>query len=144
MLFHAIDAAQEVSNDITVVLYHQAERIQKEIEAHYENIHFHMQDAEKYPGTGGAMKGVKTQNSQTLILNGDMPLITKDSLLALTSGDADINMSVIKLEDPSGYGRVIIDNGQVKEIVEQKDCNEAQLLTKTVKCRYLLCEYGFA
>ena len=45
MLFHAIDAAQEVSNDITVVLYHQAERIQEEIEAHYENIHFHMQDA---------------------------------------------------------------------------------------------------
>ena len=47
------------------------------------------------------MKGVKTKNSQTLIFNGDMPLITKDSLLALTSGDADINMSVIKLEDPS-------------------------------------------
>ncbi len=132
MLFHAIDAAQEVSNDITVVLYHQAERIQKEIETHYENIHFHMQDAKKYPGTGGAMKGVKTQNSRTLILNGDMPLITKDSLLALTSGDADINMSVIQLEDPSGYGRVIIEHGQVKEIVEQKDCNKTQLLTKTV------------
>lgn len=132
MLFHAIDAAQEISNDITVVLYHQAERIQKEIESHYENIHFHMQDAAQFPGTGGAMKGVKTQNEQTLILNGDMPLITKDSLLALTSGNADINMSVIQLDDPSGYGRVIIDEAQVKEIVEQKDCNEAQLLTKTV------------
>ena len=132
MLFHAIDAAQEISNDITVVLYHQAERIQKEIESHYENIHFHMQDAAQFPGTGGAMKGVKTRNEQTLILNGDMPLITKDSLLALTSGNADINMSVIQLDDPSGYGRVIIDEAQVKEIVEQKDCNEAQLLTKTV------------
>ena len=132
MLFHAIDAAQEVSNDITVVLYHQAERIQKEIEANYKNIHFHMQDAEKYPGTGGAMKGVNTQNEQTLILNGDMPLITKDSLLALTSGNADINMSVIKLDNPSGYGRVIIDESQVQEIVEQKDCNDAQLLTQTV------------
>ena len=132
MLFHAIDAANEISDDITVVLYHQAERIQKEIEETYEGIHFHMQNAEKYPGTGGAMKGVKTKNSQTLILNGDMPLITKDSLLALTSGNADINMSVIKLDDPSGYGRVIIESEQVKEIVEQKDCNEDQLLTKTV------------
>jgi bifunctional UDP-N-acetylglucosamine pyrophosphorylase/glucosamine-1-phosphate N-acetyltransferase len=132
MLFHAIDAAQEVSNDITVVLYHQAERIQDEIEANYQSIHFHRQDAEQFPGTGGAMKGVKTQNVQTLILNGDMPLITKDSLLALTSGDADINMSVIKLDDPDGYGRVIIENGQVKEIVEQKDCSETQLLVKTV------------
>ena len=132
MLFHAIDAAQDISDDITVVLYHQAERIQKEIEACYKNIHFHMQDAEQYPGTGGAMKGVKTQNSQTLILNGDMPLITKDSLLALTSGNADINMSVIRLDDPTGYGRVIIESEKVKEIVEQKDCNEEQLRTKTV------------
>jgi bifunctional UDP-N-acetylglucosamine pyrophosphorylase/glucosamine-1-phosphate N-acetyltransferase len=133
MLFHAIDAAQQISNDITIVLYHQAERIQKQIEENYEGIIFHMQDAQKYPGTGGAMKGVKTRHSRTLILNGDMPLITKASLEALTSGSADINMSVIKLDDPSGYGRVIIDeHGNVQEIVEQKDCNEAQLLTQSV------------
>jgi len=132
MLFHAIDAASEISDDITVVLYHQAARIQSEIEASYEGLHFHMQDAEKYPGTGGAMKGVQTKNERTLILNGDMPLITKDSLLALTDGDSDINMSVIQLEDPSGYGRVIIEEEAVLEIVEQKDCNETQLLTKTV------------
>jgi bifunctional UDP-N-acetylglucosamine pyrophosphorylase/glucosamine-1-phosphate N-acetyltransferase len=132
MLFHAIDAAKEVSDDITVVLYHQAQRIQDQIEAHYSDINFHMQDAKQFPGTGGAMKGVKTKNERTLILNGDMPLITKASLLALTSGDADINMSVIQLDDPSGYGRVIIENESVQEIVEQKDCNKAQLETQTV------------
>ena len=132
MLFHAIDAAREVSDDVTVVLYHQADHIQEQIEAHYGGILFHRQDVEKYPGTGGAMKGVKTKNERTLILNGDMPLITKDSLLALTSGDADINMSVIKLHNPTGYGRVIIEDEKVLEIVEQKDCNNAQLLTKTV------------
>ena len=132
MLFHAIDAAQKISDDVTVVLYHQAKRIQGEIEANYSGINFHMQDAQKYPGTGGAMKGVKTKNSRTLILNGDMPLITKASLEALTSGNADINMSVIKLNNPTGYGRVIIEDEKVLEIVEQKDCNDAQLLTKTV------------
>ena len=133
MLFHAIDAAQQISDDITVVLYHQAERIQKQIEESYEGVFFHMQDAQKFPGTGGAMKGVKTRHARTLILNGDMPLITKASLEALTSGTADINMSVIKLDDPSGYGRVIIDeHGNVQEIVEQKDCSEAQLLTQSV------------
>ena len=132
MLFHAIDAAKEISNDITVVLHHQAERIQKKVETTYENIIFHRQDAENFPGTGGAMKGVHTKHSRTLILNGDMPLITKSSLEALTSGDADINMSVIRLEDPSGYGRVIIEDDKVVEIVEQKDCSEAQLCTQTV------------
>ena len=132
MLSHAIDAGLEISDDITVVLAHQATRVQSEIEADYQNINFHMQDAEQFPGTGGAMKGITTKYEKTLILNGDMPLITQDSLLALTGGDAHINMSVIKLDNPDGYGRVIIDNEKVQEIVEQKDCNETQLETKTV------------
>lgn len=132
MISHAIDAGLEISDDITVVLAHQSERVQAEIESAYQNINFHMQDAEQFPGTGGAMKGVTTKYEKTLILNGDMPLITQDSLLALTGGSADINMSVIKLENPDGYGRVIIDDEKVQEIVEQKDANEAQLQTKTV------------
>jgi len=132
MLSHAIDAGQRISDDITVVLYHQSQRVQEAVEDEYSNINFHIQDAEQFPGTGGAMKGVTTKYEKTLILNGDMPLITQDSLLALTDGNADINMSVIKLDNPNGYGRVVIDNGKVKEIVEQKDCNKTQLETKTV------------
>jgi len=132
MLFHAIDAARQISTDITVVLYHQAKRIRKEIEAAYEGIAFHIQDAKRYPGTGGAMKGIKTRYERTLILNGDMPLVTRSSLEALTKGDAEINMSVITLKNPSGYGRVIIEEGKVKEIIEQKDCTPAQLSIKSV------------
>ncbi len=132
MLFHAIDAAQKISDDITVVLYHQASRVQEAIEAEYEKINFHLQDAQAFPGTGGAMKGVTTKYEKTLILNGDMPLITHASLLALTQGEAEINMSVIELQNPNGYGRVLIKNEKVQEIVEQKDCNETQLQTKTV------------
>ena len=132
MLSHAIDAGLAISDDITVVLAHQATRVQEAIEAEYKNINFHMQDAEQFPGTGGAMKGISTKYEKTLILNGDMPLITQSSLEALTGGDADINMSVIKLDNPDGYGRVIINDEKVQEIVEQKDCNEAQLETKTV------------
>ena len=132
MLFHAIDAGQKISDDITVVLYHQATRVQEAIEAEYQNINFHMQDAEKFPGTGGAMKGIETKYEKTLILNGDMPLITQNSLEALTGGNADINMSVIRLENPTGYGRVLINNEKVQEIVEQKDCTKSQLTTKTV------------
>ncbi|NEW59725.1 bifunctional UDP-N-acetylglucosamine diphosphorylase/glucosamine-1-phosphate N-acetyltransferase GlmU [Sulfurovum sp. bin170] len=132
MLFHAIDAAQKISDDITIVLYHQASRIQESVEKDYKNINFHIQDVEQFPGTGGAMRDITTKYEKTLILNGDMPLITQNSLLALTSGDADINMSVIKLDNPSGYGRVIIKNEKVQEIVEEKDCNKIQKETKTV------------
>jgi len=41
-------------------------------------------------------------------------------------------MSVIELENPNGYGRVLIHNGEVQEIVEQKDCTPEQLAVKTV------------
>jgi len=132
MLFHAIDASLKISDDITVVLYHQASRVQEVIEKEYNNINFHLQDAEKFPGTGGAMKGVSTKYEKTLILNGDMPLITQNSLKALTEGDADINMSVIRLNNPTGYGRVLIEDEKVQEIVEEKDCNDTQRATKTV------------
>ncbi len=126
MLFHTIDAAQAVSDDITVVLYHQAERIQQEIEAAYEGIHFHTQDALRFPGTGGAMRGVKTLHTRTLILNGDMPLLTESSLRLLAEGDADINMSIIVPDRPYAYGRVVIENDKVQKIIEEKDCTPEQ------------------
>ena len=132
MLFHAIDAAKELSDDITIVLHHQAEKIEREILEHYRNIRFHLQDAERFPGTGGAMKGIDFKHDRILILNGDMPLITTASLEALVAGDADINMSVIKMVDPSGYGRVIIDENNVREIVEEKDCTNEQKRVQTV------------
>ncbi|WP_309498915.1 bifunctional UDP-N-acetylglucosamine diphosphorylase/glucosamine-1-phosphate N-acetyltransferase GlmU [Sulfurovum sp.] len=132
MLFHAIDAAQKISDDITVILYHQAERIQEEIEAHYSGVHFHIQDAVQFPGTGGAMKGVHVTHSKALILNGDMPLVTMHALESLMQGDADINMSVIDLRNPSGYGRVVISQGNVVEIVEEKDCTLEQKEIQTV------------
>lgn len=132
MLFYAIEAAQKISDDITVVLFHEAKMIEDKIKENYTNINFHIQDALNFPGTGGAMMGISTKYEKTLILNGDMPLVTNDALQKLTQNQADITMSVIELENPSGYGRVIIENGNVKHIVEQKDCSEAQLLTKSV------------
>ena len=132
MLFHAIDAAEQISDDITVVLHHQAKRIQEEIEASYTDILFHEQDVAQFPGTGGAMKGIKIKHTKTLILNGDMPLITLPVLEALIQEDADINMSVITLDNPSGYGRVVILDSKVRSIVEEKDCNSMQKSIQTV------------
>ena len=133
MLFYAIDASLKISNDITVVLNHQASLIQESIDKEYsKNISYHIQDVENFPGTGGALMGIKPKNSRVLILNGDMPLITESSINALISSSADINMSVINLEDSSGYGRVFIENNLVKEIIEEKDCNDSQKSIKQV------------
>jgi len=132
MLFHSIEAAQKVSDDITIVLHHQAERIQKAVEAVYEGITFHLQDAINYPGTGGAMRGIRPRNERTLILNGDMPLITEGSLQLLAEGDAEINMSVLQLDPPPAYGRVIIQDGSIQRIVEDKDCTPDEKTVTTL------------
>ncbi len=132
MLFHTIDAVESFCNDITVVLYHQAPRIKEAINKEYDGIKFHLQDAQQFPGTGGAMKGVVCEHERVLILNGDMPLITTNSLQDLISGDGDITMSVITLQDSTGYGRVIIEEESVVEIVEEKDCTAVQKKVKSV------------
>jgi len=132
MLFHTIDIAQQICNDITIVLHHQHKLIEDSINKHYDGIKFHIQNATEFPGTGGAIKGIRFNNDRVLILNGDMPLITKESLEALIDSSTDINMSVIEMNNPIGYGRVVIDNSIVKEIVEEKDCNTKQKSIKRV------------
>ena len=126
MLYYSIKEALKLSNDITVVLYHQAKRVQESMEKHFSNINFVIQDHAKFPGTGGAVMGIKPKHEKTLVLNGDMPLIQATELDKFSCDDATIVMSVLNLKDPSGYGRVIVENGDVKKIVEQKDATEKQ------------------
>ncbi len=132
MLYHIIKASQEISDDITIVIAHQKEAVQEQMEALFENINFVVQDAQNFPGTGGAMKNINPKHEKVLVLNGDMPLITADALRGFLTTDADIIMSIFDLEDPSGYGRVIIEENSVQYIVEQKDANDAELATTTV------------
>lgn len=132
MLYHIIKASREISNDITVVIAHQKEAVQTQMEEYFDDINFVVQDSDNFPGTGGAMKNVNPKNEKVLVLNGDMPLITSDALQGFLQLESDIIMSIFDLENPDGYGRVIIDDNQVVRIVEQKDANEQELLTTTV------------
>jgi len=132
MLYHIIKTSQEISNDITVVVAHQKDAVVKQMNTYFQNINFVIQDADNFPGTGGAMMNVKAKNEKVLVLNGDMPLITADSLKGFIDTDADIIMSIFELDDPTGYGRVKIQDQQVQYIVEQKDANESELKIKSV------------
>ncbi|MFA9373554.1 MAG: bifunctional UDP-N-acetylglucosamine diphosphorylase/glucosamine-1-phosphate N-acetyltransferase GlmU [Poseidonibacter sp.] len=126
MLYYSIKEALKLSDDITVVLYHQASRVQEQMQKHFEGINYVIQDHENYPGTGGAVMGIKPKYEKVLVLNGDMPLIQAGELKKFDI-EATIVMSVLELDSADGYGRVIIENGNVKKIVEQKDANEQEL-----------------
>ncbi|HIP14292.1 MAG TPA: bifunctional UDP-N-acetylglucosamine diphosphorylase/glucosamine-1-phosphate N-acetyltransferase GlmU [Sulfurimonas autotrophica] len=147
MLYHIIKESRKISDDITVVVAHQKEAVIEAMQKYFTDIHFAIQDAQNFPGTGGALKSVSPKNEKVLVLNGDMPLITAESLQGFLEIDADIIMSIFDLQDPNGYGRVIIKEGHVQYIVEQKDANDAELNTTTVNAgiyafsKDVICKY---
>jgi bifunctional UDP-N-acetylglucosamine pyrophosphorylase/glucosamine-1-phosphate N-acetyltransferase len=132
MLYHIIKSSLEISNDITVVVAHQKEAVMEQMQGFFEDINFVTQEADNFPGTGGAMMGVKPKNEKVLVLNGDMPLINSDALKGFLNKNADIIMSIFDLQNPDGYGRVIIEDGQVQKIVEQKDADADELKVTSV------------
>jgi len=137
MLYYSIKEAQKLSDDIHVVLYHQASFVEETMAKYFSDITYHIQDHEKYPGTGGAVMGITPKYEKTLILNGDMPLVVADELEQLTTfnetqiKDEKLTMSVLELECADGYGRVVIDKENVVKIIEQKDCSSYELEIKT-------------
>jgi len=130
MLYYSIKEALKLSDDITVVLFHQAARVQREMEKYFSDINYVIQDHANYPGTGGAVMGITPKYEEVLVLNGDMPLI-QSSELEKFDLDATIVMSVLELESADGYGRVIVEEGCVKKIVEQKDATKEELAVTT-------------
>ncbi len=83
-------------------------------------------------GTGHAVKQAllsDQQSGKVLILYGDIPLITYETLSTLIEISADSGFSLLTtyIDDPAGYGRIVRDEvGNLKKIVEEKDANDSQ------------------
>jgi bifunctional UDP-N-acetylglucosamine pyrophosphorylase/glucosamine-1-phosphate N-acetyltransferase len=83
-------------------------------------------------GTGHAMQQAVAElndNGDTLILYGDVPLISVGTLHHLLDvmKDDSVGLLTVSLPDPEGYGRVLRDaKGLVKSIVEHKDATETE------------------
>ena len=89
-------------------------------------------------GTGHAiMCGIsELQNhlsTQTIILSGDVPLISLETLENLMGSTN--KLLITELSNPTGCGRIILNEAnQVIKIVEEKDCDYEQKLIKLVNC----------
>ncbi|BEN03920.1 bifunctional UDP-N-acetylglucosamine diphosphorylase/glucosamine-1-phosphate N-acetyltransferase GlmU [Serratia ureilytica] len=82
-------------------------------------------------GTGHAMQQAAphfADDEDVLMLYGDVPLISVDTLTRLLAAkpQGGIGLLTVKLDDPSGYGRIVREQGDVVGIVEHKDASEAQ------------------
>ncbi len=126
MILHILEKAFAISEDVSVVLSHQKERVEKEILEHFPKTQILEQDLINFPGTAGALKSFTPKNEKVLILCGDMPLVEKTSLEALLQSEGELSLAVFNARDAKSYGRVIIKDDQVEKIVEFKDANEEE------------------
>ncbi len=90
---------------------------------------------------------IENKDSKTLILCGDTPLITYDTLNNFVKTYFDVNVMVTKLDEPSGYGRILEIDNNFDQIKEDKDCNLEEKSINKVNCgmyvikNELLCNY---
>lgn len=92
-------------------------------------------------GTGHAIMQARpileNKEGETIILCGDTPLLKSETLEKLLNDHVSNNNKITvlgaKIDNPFGYGRLIIDNeGKLQKIVEQKDANEEEKLIDIV------------
>ncbi|HEX2596484.1 MAG TPA: bifunctional UDP-N-acetylglucosamine diphosphorylase/glucosamine-1-phosphate N-acetyltransferase GlmU [Luteimonas sp.] len=128
MLAHVIDAARALQPAaIHVVHGHGGDAVQRAFAAQ-PDLQWALQAQQL--GTGHAVQQAMAQlpdQAQVLVLYGDVPLVTAQTLRRLLDVPARLAVLGAELADPSGYGRIIRDpEGRVASIVEQKDASEEQ------------------
>ena len=84
-------------------------------------------------GTGDAVRCAMSAlrpGDLAVILNGDIPCITSDSITRVVDAhrDGGLSFAVAHLDDATGYGRIVRDaQGAVVAIREHRDCSQAEL-----------------
>jgi bifunctional UDP-N-acetylglucosamine pyrophosphorylase/glucosamine-1-phosphate N-acetyltransferase len=137
---HVVRAARAVANPdhIVVVTGHQAD----DVEALLTPIGVRFARQIQQKGTGHALMCAREKldlksNGFVMVLYGDTPLLAAGTLKELrdsqAASDAAATLITTTLADPSGYGRVILnENGDVQSIVEQRAARPEQLLVRLI------------
>ncbi|AUJ71751.1 MULTISPECIES: bifunctional UDP-N-acetylglucosamine diphosphorylase/glucosamine-1-phosphate N-acetyltransferase GlmU [Pseudoalteromonas] len=129
MVQHVIDNAVSLGAQSTNLVFgHGAQQLKTAL-AHNEVNWVHQ--AEQL-GTGHAVAVAKEHigdEDKVLILYGDVPLTKKSTLQRLLNVTPDNGLAVltVDLANPTGYGRMLRENGKLVGIVEQKDASAEQL-----------------
>lgn len=126
-----IDASKAAGADkVCAVVGHKAETVKEVLGDVCE---FALQAEQK--GTGHAVMQaidvIKNSKGEVVILNGDTPLITAETINKAIeyhkNNDNQATIITAILDDATGYGRIVRDNdGSVLKIVEQKDASEEE------------------
>ncbi|HDR1867690.1 bifunctional UDP-N-acetylglucosamine diphosphorylase/glucosamine-1-phosphate N-acetyltransferase GlmU [Pasteurella multocida] len=142
MVKHVIDTVKSIhAKNIHLVYGHGGEVMQTRLQD--EPVNWVLQ-AEQL-GTGHAMQQAApffADDENILMLYGDGPLITAETLQTLIAAKPEhgIALLTVVLDDPTGYGRIVRENGNVVAIVEQKDANAEQLKIQEINTGLLVAD----
>jgi UDP-N-acetylglucosamine diphosphorylase/glucosamine-1-phosphate N-acetyltransferase len=131
MISHVLVSACDVAGkDVIVVVGHQADRV-KDACLKVNPVSFAFQKEQR--GTGHAvlcaMPEIPETTENIVILCGDVPLLKAETIRALlddhVNENRDLSLLAVELEDPTGYGRVVINaNRELTRIVEEADATD--------------------
>lgn len=130
LLQHVVDTAKMLNPEqIIAVVGHQSDSVRATI----LSPDLEWVEQQKQLGTGHAllMAIPNIKADSVIVLYGDVPLITIDTLnLVVTGLDKDIlNLLTVNLENPKGYGRIVRNvQGAIERIVEEKDASDEDRL----------------
>lgn len=139
LVAYVLDSVKRITNENFVIVGHHAEEVEKYVISHYENAKTVLQSPQL--GTGHAVSMVcpmlENYSGQVLILCGDTPLITEDTLKKFVEyhreNKSDITVMSAIFENPTNYGRIVRDSdNSLKCIVEEKDATLEQKAIKEV------------
>lgn len=138
---YVIDAVNNtgLADENFVIVGHQAERVEEYINKNYDNAKCVLQSPQL--GTGHAVSMalpyLKDFDGEVVILNGDLPLITSDTIKEFVEfhkdKKSDVTVMSANFDDPTNYGRIIRNSdGTLNAIVEEKDTNPEQKKVKEI------------
>ena len=137
LLLHVIETARSLQTQspasICVIVGHGGDQVLSTVSA--PDLHFAKQEPQL--GTGHAVAQavpVLDDAQPTLILYGDVPLTTAASLQRLIAASESGGLAVLTahMDDPTGLGRMVREEGKIVRIVEQKDATEAERAIKEI------------
>lgn len=138
MVHYVIDLAEAVRSErIVLIIGHKKELVEQACSGMPVDFVYQLQQL----GTGHAVQMTEPLlhdfNGDILVLSGDVPLLSKNTIDHLIKEHAQsgavATMLTSELDDPTGYGRVLRDgSGFVLKVVEHKDASAEELAIREI------------
>jgi len=134
LLRHVIDTARSLGPKKLCVIYgHGGAAVPEMVAALGQETGSTIDTARQQPqlGTGHAVMQAVPQLDDadaTLVLYGDVPLTTVDSLRRLVDAAGTDKLAILTVEqaNPFGLGRIVRENDRIVRIVEEKDASDTE------------------